>query len=301
MNKNVEPTNKDSAEPGVNRRSIMSRIGIGAAGAAVFAAAGTGLSTAVSSPAQAQSITDFDILNFALNLEYLEAEFYIRGFLGTGLPDTDRTGVGTPGFVLGGSQVKFQTANIFQYAQKITVDEVDHVRFLKRVLGANAVAAPNIDLLNSFNALGIAAGLIPAGTQFDPFLNERNFLLGAFVFEDVGVTAYAGAARLLQNKDYLDAAASILAVEAYHAGTVRTTLGALGLQSQANAISAVRAKAGNGKEQGLSTASLTLNVAPTDTDSLAYRRSASEVLSIVYNGIPAGGGFFPDRMNGTIR
>jgi len=105
----------------------------------------------------------------------------------------------------------------------------------------------------------------------------------------------------LQNKDYLDAAASILAVEAYHAGTVRTTLGALGLQSQANAISAVRAKAGNGKEQGLSTASLTLNVAPTDTDSLAYRRSASEVLSIVYNGIPAGGGFFPDRMNGTIR
>ncbi len=301
MKHNIEQPDTELAAEGVNRRSLMNRIGIGAAGAAVFAAAGVGVSAGVSSPAQAQSITDNDILNFALNLEYLEAEFYIRAFLGTGLPASDRTGVGTPGFVLGGSQVQFKTPSIFQYAQKITTDEVDHVRFLRRVLGANTVAAPNIDLLNSFNALGVAAGLIPAGTQFNPFLNEQNFLLGAFIFEDVGVTAYAGAARLLVNKDYLDAAASILAVEAYHAGTIRATLGALGFQPQANAIVGVRARAGNGKEEALSTERLTINIAPVDTDALAYRRTSSEVLSIVYNGIPAGGGFFPDRMNGTIR
>ncbi len=296
----TEPT-----QDGVNRRALIGQFGKTAAAVMAVGAAATAGVALTSLPAEAQGITDIDILNFALNLEYIEAQYYIRAFLGRGLDATDindPNGVGNAGFVLGGSAVPFKTASIAAYAQKITIDEVNHVRFLRRVLGKAAVAQPNIDLLNSFNALALAAKLVPdANTQFNPFADEVSFLLGAFIFEDVGVTAYAGAARLLQNKDYLDAAASILAIEAYHAGTVRTVLGGLGQQAAANAISAVRASAGNGKEQPLSSANLSVNTSPADSDSLAYRRTAAEVLNIVYVGRSTGGGFLPNQANGTIR
>ncbi len=295
----------EPAQEGVNRRALINQFGKTAAAVMAVGAAATAGVTLSSLPAEAQGITDADILNFALNLEYVEAQYYIRAFLGRGLDPSDISdpnGVGNAGFVLGGSAVPFQTASIAAYAQKITIDEVNHVRFLRRVLGNAAVAQPNIDLLNSFNALAFAAKLVPnANTQFNPFADEVSFLLGAFIFEDVGVTAYAGAAALLQNKDYLAAAASILAIEAYHAGTVRTVLGSLGQQAAANAISAVRASAGGGKEQPLSLPNLSINTSPADTDSLAFRRTTTEVLNIVYNGRSTGGGFLPNQANGAIR
>ncbi len=288
----------------VERRSLIGQFGAAAVTVLAAGAAATGAAVVNSAPAAAQTYTDADILNFALNLEYLEGQYYIHGFLGRGLDATDvndPNGVGNAGFVLGGSLVPFQTPVVAGVIERITVDEVDHIRFIRRVLGNLAVAQPNIDLLNSFNAVAVAAGLIPAGTQFNPFLNETNFLLGALSLTDVGVTAYAGAARLLQSKDNLDAAASILAAEAYHAGSLRTLLCSFGQQNVFNAISAVRAKLGNGKEAGLSIPNFPDNIAPVDGDGLVYRRTAGEVLGIVYNGIPNGGGFFPNRANGTIR
>lgn len=288
----------------VERRSLVGQFGAAAVTILAAGAAATGGVVLNSTPAAAQSVTDADILNFALNLEYLEGEYYIRGFLGRGLDATDvndPNGVGNAGFVLGGSKVPFHTPEIAGVIQRITVDEVDHIRFIRRVLGNQAVARPNIDLLNSFNAVVVAAGLIPAGTQFNPFENEVNFLLGALSLTDVGVTAYAGAAALLQSKDNLAASASILAAEAYHAGALRTLLAAAGQQSVFNAISAVRARLGNGKEAGLSIPNFQYNIAPVDGDGLVYRRTAAEVLGIVYNGVATGGGFFPDRANGTIR
>ena len=246
-------------------------------------------------------VTDAEILNFALNLEYLEAEFYNRAVNGVGLTAADTGGAGTQGSVSGGTAVPFKTAAIAQYAAEIAADELAHVRFLRSALGNKAVAEPTIDLVNSFTTAAVAAGLVPAGSTFNPFADEASFLLAAYIFEDVGVTAYHGAAPLIHHKDYLNAAAGILAVEAYHAATVRTLLFQMGQGTATAAISALRASAsGEADDQGVVVNGVA-NITPTDANGLAYARTTAQVLNVVYlGGASAGNGFFPNGLNGAI-
>jgi hypothetical protein len=260
------------------------------------------------------TVSDADILNFALNLEYLEAQFYLFAVNGTGLPAGLTTGTGTQGMVTGGRRVNFTDPVVEQYANEIATDEQAHVAFLRNALGSAAVAQPAIDISSSpngaFSVAARAAGLIGPGESFDPYASDENFLLGAFIFEDVGVTAYKGASPLISNKTFLEAAAGILAVEAYHAGLVRTVLYRKGIQTPAlvnatESISNARDSldGASDKDQGIMMRNNASNIAPLDDNGLAFSRTAGEVLNIVYLTAMARsqGGFFPAGVNGNIR
>lgn len=291
----------------------------GAAGTMALSACGGGSSSTTTAAAATAAVSDADVLNFALNLEYLEANFYSYAATGNSIDASLMGGTGTQGAVTPGHKAALTSELVIAYSNEIVADEINHVKFLRSALGTSAVAQPAIDVSpgGAFTTAAVAAGLIPSGQEFDPYASDEAFLLGAYIFEDVGVTAYHGAAQfLIDNTTYLEAAAGILAVEAYHAGLVRTALYALGLQTPAPAInpytataaiSALRSKLDgtNSDDQGIAGANSTIsNIVDADSNTIAYSRTTGQVLNIVYGqpsgSMATGGLFFPNGMNGNI-
>ena len=95
----------------------------------------------------------------------------------------------------------------------------------------------------------------------------------------------------------------MLAVEAYHAGAVRTILANIGAGAAVNRIAALRALlSGANDEVGLVIPGNNYNFGPVDQQSQTFRRTPRQVLNIVYGRPNAPSGlFFPNGMNGTIR
>jgi len=163
-------------------------------------------------------IEEQDILNFALNLEYLEVEFYTYATTGKSITSF---GIGTKGkasgsnpatggTTVGGKQVSFPDNEVLirDIATQIGADERAHVVLLRGSLGSAACAMPNIDL----GALGYGFG------------NQNDFLRAARILADIGVTAYSGAAGFLETPDIITAAACLLGTEAEHAAAIRTQI-----------------------------------------------------------------------------
>ncbi|MBN8806768.1 MAG: ferritin-like domain-containing protein [Sphingomonas sp.] len=307
------------------RRRFLAMAGGGiaaAGGLAVLSACHSDFPSPAPSPTPTPTptaITDADVLNFALNLEYLEAQFYLYAVTGAGLASSQLSGTGTQGTVTGGRKVTFTDPAVQAYAIEIAADERTHVQFLRAQLGSSAVAMPSINIdggsTGAFTAAARAAGVITSAQTFDPYASDENFLLAAFIFEDVGVTAYKGASPLITNKTYLEAAAGILAAEAYHAGLVRTTLYGKGIRTpslqlieSAGKISDARDSldGSSDDDQGIASpdGGATSNIVPADANGIAYSRNTNQVLHIVYLNAAAGtasGGFFPNGVNGTIK
>lgn len=223
----------------VSRRNFMVSAG---AASAVVALAGCNDATTVSTatPATATGLTDTDILTFALNLEYLEAQFYLYAATGAGLAAADMAAGSSSTFAPAAATIVPTTTKLTgltalqqNFVNELAYTEQTHVRLLRSALGANAPAIPAIDLTFFAPAYVAAQTLakIPTASQvtnFTPFDNYNDYLVGGFIFEDVGVTAYNGAAPLISAAGvaagYLATAAGIMAVEAYHAAALRTQL-----------------------------------------------------------------------------
>jgi Ferritin-like domain len=131
---------------------------------------------------------DVEILNFALTLEYLEAAFYTQGL----------------------KQVSGVSGDVKSLATEIRDNENEHVDALSQTisdLGGTPVKAPGVDF-------------------GDAFANQKAFLKLAQTFEDTGVSAYNGAAPMIESAEVLGAAGSIVQVEARHAAAIRSLNGA---------------------------------------------------------------------------
>jgi len=96
---------------------------------------------------------------------------------------------------------KITDAKLKAFLKTVTRDERAHVTFLKKALGSKAVKEPK------FNFMGIPS---------DP----AKFAATAYVLENTGVHAYLGQAGNIKLPAYLLAAASIVTIEARHAGAI---------------------------------------------------------------------------------
>ena len=253
-----------------NRRTFLK--GAGLTGLSLAAAGMVTTEFAGQRAEAATTYNDVDILNFALNLEYFEAEYYAMATYGATLvqlgviTSAQQTGPTTGGKAISG----FATLPEAYLASALRSDEIEHVMYLRKALGSAAVKKPAINL----DALGYGFG------------NIDEFLKITRQFEDVGISAYLGAAPLITSKAYLAAAAAIMATEAQHASAIRTVCIRNGVTSPA-------------------VDSLDVPPSPnlpfnTDNNGLSIPRTIRQVLNIVYQGTGCSGGFFPAGLNGNI-
>jgi hypothetical protein len=304
----VEKLKRIAAGRALNRRHFMAALGMTGAAAGAGLLSGCAATNATPASTTSGGPGQSDVLAFALNLEYLEATFYSYITQGADLPSDTTV---SSGAITGAPSAKitFAGANaavITDMLNEIYFDELNHVRELRSLLGILVVPRPAINLA--------ALGAITAG----------NALSIARLFEDVGVTAYAGAAAALSNSN-LSFASQILGVESFHAGALRLGIilqnaAAAGTDPYLNAGdgldvapfdegTAAAAAAGPGANGGFfATAAATPTSAGTTNATTpagyAYTRTTSQVLSIVYaaSGVSgtSKGGFFPSGVNGLI-
>ena len=163
--------------PGETRKDFL--LGTLAGGGAALAA------LVLAEPGKAQSTTDVEILNYALTLEYLQAAFYT---------EAERRGA-------------LRTDLARRTTRVLGAVERAHVKALRDVLGAAAVAKPSFDF---------------GGVTED----EDAFIKTGVAFEDLAAAAYKGQAYRIESPALLAAAISIHTVEARHAAWIRYLAGA---------------------------------------------------------------------------
>ena len=139
-----------------------------------------------------------------LLLQCLEAQFYHCAVFGRPLPDV-LTGNGPQ--PIGCQAANFTNDDIVSLVTDVTNNEMAHVAYLRNALGNSSVQCPLVNIGDAFAAAADASVGMTLSPPFTPYANDLFFLHGAFIFEDVGVTAYKGALTSFQSPDIMLAAA----------------------------------------------------------------------------------------------
>ncbi|KAF5738781.1 desiccation-related protein PCC13-62-like [Tripterygium wilfordii] len=252
---------------------------------------------------------DVDLLEFPLNLEYLEAEFFLFGSLGFGLDKV------APNLTSGGPPpIGVRKANLDPFTRDTRSRTLENT--------VKGFPRPLLDLsAKSFAKVVDKAFGRPLSPPFDPYCNSINYLLASYLIPYVGLTGYVGANPKLQGSVSKRLVAGLLGVESGQDAVIRAylyrrrlepvqpygisvaefterfsdlrnKLGRKGLKDEGLIVPLVRGA--EGKTKG--------NVLAGDQFSLSYDRTPEEILRIVYGtgneGLP--GGFFPKGGDGRI-
>ncbi|CAB4293095.1 unnamed protein product [Prunus armeniaca] len=263
--------------------------------------------------------SDVDLLEFPLNLEYLEAEFFLYGSLGYGLDEAN------PGLTQGGpSPIGAKKAHLDNFTRDVITQfawqEVGHLRAIKSIV--KGFPRPLLNLsTESFAKVFDSAFGHPLVPPFDPYANSINYLLASYVIPYVGLTGYVGTAPNLQANVSKSLVAGLLAVESGQDAVIRALLYerapekvqpyGITVAEFTNRISDLRNKLGHEgwKDEGLvvpkyrgAEGKISGNVLAGDEFSLGYARTQQEILRIIYGSgnerVP--GGFYPKGADGHI-
>ncbi|WVZ56907.1 hypothetical protein U9M48_007373 [Paspalum notatum var. saurae] len=263
---------------------------------------------------------DVEPMQFALNLEYTEAEFFLHGAFGVGLDQI------APNLALGGPPpVGARKADLDEVTWRVIAEfglqEVGHIRAIQRTVGG--IPRPLIDLsAHNFGRVMDTAFGYHLDPPFDPYTSSLDFLLASYVIPYLGINGYVGTNPIIDGYETKKLLAGLLGVEAAQDAVLRGLLferlgaavppyGNITVAEFTDRVSAMRNRLGRCgvKDEGITVPrglgaerAICTNVLSADGDSLSYARTPAELLRILYltgdEHLP--GGFFPEGANGRI-
>ncbi|XP_047961251.1 desiccation-related protein PCC13-62-like [Salvia hispanica] len=263
--------------------------------------------------------SDVDLLEFPLNLEYLEADFFAWGALGRGIDHFEPNLTKGGPKPLGVKKAKLSPL-IKDIIAQFAFQEFGHLRAIQETVPGFPRPLLNLSAASFATVINTAVGktLQP---PFDPYASDINYLLASYLIPYVGLTGYVGANPKLKSSTSKKLVAGLLGVESGQDAVIRALLYERAkskvhpyrftVAELTDKISNLRDKLGkNGtKDEGLivrpaegAEGRIAGNVLAGDKNSLAYDRTPEEILRIVYaSGKETHpGGFYPKGASGNI-
>ncbi|KAI4326467.1 hypothetical protein MLD38_031780 [Melastoma candidum] len=263
--------------------------------------------------------SDADLIHVAMNLEFLEAEFFLYGAFGKGLDSiAPYLAKGGPPPV-GGQKAELDHL-VWSIIAEFAYEEVGHVRAIYERVGGIPRPLLNISKESFADVFDVALGhkLVP---PFDPYASSIHYLLASYLLPYVGLTGYVGAIPHLSNYTTKDLVGRLLGVESGQDAVIRTLLYerafdkvepyGVTVAELTNKLSWVRNELGKCglKDKGVIVpkelgpeGKLETEVLSSGKNELAYSRTPQEIFRIVYGSgnehVP--GGFYPHGGNGRI-